>query len=245
MANQEYFFIGYVGKTNATAADYSKVSTRDLTKMMKLQAKRLNERLASLERAGMTVGSYAYSEAKKWAYDSTKSGGAQSGFMRQQEQPRFETASYTYDSEGVRGRKRTRQEIIEQLIKMQKFESYKSSTVSGVKSALEARWENLKKMGAVTDDSKEDFMALMLADSYELIKRYYGSETASYIVSHYSDKAVSTFIEKHPELFSDSSSIKGEGWELESRFEEWHSKNWDDASDTMQDTESLLDDDNY
>jgi len=242
----EYFFQGYVGKANATAADYANMSTRDLTKLMKLQAKRLNERLASLERAGITVGSYAYRQAEVWAADSMKSGGSKMGFMRQQEKPRFETASYKYDDMGVRGEKKTREEIIEQLLAMQKFESLRSSTVSGAKSGVEARWEKLKEAGAVDEqDNKKDYMALMMSDNYAIIANYYRSQTALRIVSHYSERSVSTFIEQHPILFSLSSDILGEGYELEQRFADWYNQNWDETSDTLQDTSSLLDDIDY
>lgn len=228
MEEREYFFIGYTGNRKLKESDFSKYSLQELKNMMKSQAKRLNTRLATLEKNNMRSG-YAYEQAKLYAFDKRQ-------YMRSQEQPRFETAVNVYadvDGGQMKVRERTREEIVEQLIAMGKWESYTTSTVSGMFETYKAKFEEMKKHGYTK--SFEEFVEVATADAYETIRSYYGSDTADYIVSSYSDKAVSSFIAAHPDLFSKSNKFQGQGGLLEGYFEQWYENNWENTAETVSD----------
>lgn len=234
MDDREYFFIGYTGDRNLSSKDFTKYSMQELKNMMKAQAKRLNTRLSALESKGMT-SSYAYQKAAQMAYDATHTSKAHYQFMREQEKPRFETAVNVYeDVDGgqmkvrEKVRERTRTEIIEQLIEMGKWESYKSSTVSGMMEAFQKRFENMQEHGYT--GTFEEYAALVTNDAYDTISCYYGSDTAAYIVSTYSEESVNAFIEKHPEFFKSSNPLDSQGGMLESEFAAWYKANWEDTS---------------
>lgn len=240
MDDREYFFIGYTGNRNLSEKDFSKYSMQELKNMMKSQAKRLNTRLSTLESKGMT-SSYAYQKAVQMAYDATHTHKAHYEFMREQEKPRFETAVNVYenvDGGQMKVRERTRAEIIEQLIEMGKWESYKSSTVSGMMEAFQKRFENMQEHGY--KGTFNEYADLVTNDAYDTISRYYGSDTAAYIVSTYSEEAVDAFISKHPEFFTNNNPLDGQGGMLESEFSAWYEANWEDTS-SVSDEESVTD----
>ena len=227
----EHFFIGYTGNRNLKESDFSKYSLQELKNMMKSQAKRLNTRLATLEKNSMKTG-YAYQQAKLYAFDRRQ-------YMRSQDQPRFETAVNVYeevDGGIMKTRERTREEIIEQLMAMGKWESYTTSTVSGMMETYEAKYEEMKKHGY--EKSFEEFVNVVTADAYEIIRSYYGSDTADVIVSSYSEQAVDAFIAAHPDLFSKANPFNSQGGLLEGYFENWYNANWENTAETISDEEA-------
>lgn len=239
--DKEKFSLGYQGNANLSEKDFSNYSMQELKNMMKAQAKRLNTRLSALENSGMK-SSYAYQKAKQMAYDATKSKKAVYQFMREQEQPRFETAVNVYeDVDGgmMKTRERTRAEIIEQLIYMGKWESYESSTVSGMVGRFKEKFDAMKEHGFT--GTFDEYVSLVTTDAYETIRHYYGSDTAIYITSKYSNKAVDSFIDSHPEYFSKSSPIGNEGLTFEDIFETWYEANWEDTSSITEEEIGITD----
>lgn len=204
-------------------SSYSKYSYQELTDMMISQAKRLNTRLSALEKANMRTG-YAYTEARKYMWDKRQ-------YMGDQERPRFSRSKYVYEEKNgkrVRGRMRTREEIIEQLADMTKWESYTTSTVSGMMAMYEAKYENVKNQGFT--GSFEDYVELRTNEAFETIAKYYGYETAYVIVENNEEKAVNAFIEAHPEFFRKDNPLDNQGSILESEFSSWYEANWEDTS---------------
>lgn len=232
---KDNFSLGYQGNENLTTKDFAKYSMQELKNMMKAQAKRLNTRLSALENNGMK-SSYAYQKAKQMAYDATKSKKAVYQFMREQEQPRFETAVNVYenvDGGQMKVRARTRAEIIEQLIYMGKWESYESSTVSGMLGRFKDKFDIMKERGFT--GTFDEFVSISTTDAYETIRHYYGSDTAINIITKYGEKAADAFIAAHPEYFSKNSPIGSESLTFEDIFETWYEANWEDTSSITED----------
>lgn len=227
----EYFKMGYVGNPNLQASDFAKYSMQELKNMMKSQAKRLNTRLSSLEKNNMT-GAYAYEKAKEWAFDNV------AGTHERSNVPRFETRVNVYDDAGLWVRDRTRDEIIEQLIKMGKWESYSTSTVSGVLAVYEKKYENMKQHGYT--GTMEDFISMATTSAYEIIYKYYKSEAANYICNTYGENAAQAFIDAHPEYFTWSCPLVGNGLAIETIFEGWYEANWQTTADAQYTEEDFL-----
>lgn len=232
----EYFKMGYVGNPNLKASDFAKYSMQELKNMMKSQAKRLNTRLSSLEKNHMT-GAYAYETAKRWAFDNV------AGTHERSNVPRFETRVNVYDDAGLWVRDRTRDEIVEQLIKMGKWESYSTSTVSGVMAVYENKYEYLKQHGF--NGTLEDYINTATTDAHATIQAYYGSTTADYIISTYGETAAQAFIDTHPECFTADCPIvrknnEGMGGALESIFKDWYEANWQTTADAQYTEEDFL-----
>lgn len=219
----EYFKIGYVGNPNLKESDFARYSMQELKNMMKTQAKRLNTRLSSLEKEGMT-GGYAYEKANLWAFDE------EAGLHSRTGKPRFETRVNVYDDSGLFTRERTRQEIIEQLVRMGKWESYSTSTVSGMMAMYHEKYENMKEHGF--NGTFEQFIDTATSDAYETIRKYYGSDTAEYIVSQ-GESAAEAFIEAHPEYFTNDNPFDGQGGLLESAYAAWYQANWETVTDII------------
>lgn len=239
----DYFFIGYTGNKKAKVSDYSNYSTQELKNMMKSQAKRLNTRLATLEKENMR--GYAYQQAQRFAHDELQ-------YMRgSDEQPRFKTAvneylqikSYeTIDGKqqevyiDVKDRERTREEIIEQLVAMEKWESLTTSTVSGMMETYEAKYEEVKKRDPSL--TFEKYVDIATSNAYDIIQTYYGSTTAYEIVKTYGNTAASAYIADNPELFQADNKFNGQGLTLFNHFTDWYKDNWENTRDSVSDEEA-------
>ncbi len=234
MADKEYFFQGYVGNRKLKEEDFSKYTMKQLKNMMKAQAKRLNTRLASLEKGKMT-GGYAYRELQTWAFDEKE------GVHTRNRTPRFETRVSVYEaSDGgeYKIRDRTRAEIIEQLINMGKWESYRTSTVSGMMATYEAKHKELSKKGI--NVPFEDYVSMATTDAFSTIAKYYGESTAETIINEYGESAADAFISQHPDYFQKANPLNGQGLTLELIFDDWYQANWEHVTELVESEEDFI-----
>lgn len=245
MADKEYFFQGYVGNAKAKPKDFEGYTLQELKNQMKTLAKRLNTRLATLEKENVWGSSYAHGVARKYAFDEAE-------FMRTgaEESPRFVTAVNKYDSNDMYERARTREEIIEQLVAMEHFESLTESTVSGMMSKYKAMYDYRKKHDKEYTLTFDEYISQIKSKAYDLIAKYYGYETADAVYDlHRADEesesennaAVDAYVQEHPENFRKDNPLNSEGELLIQQYDSWYEDNWEDVKTTPEQDKSILD----
>ena len=113
----------------------------------------------------------------------------------------------------------------------------KAQIESGIITNLQQiDWERITDR--YEEKSFEEFVNVVTADAYEIIRSYYGSDTADVIVSSYSEQAVDAFIAAHPDLFSKANPFNSQGGLLEGYFENWYHANWENTAETISDEEA-------
>lgn len=257
MAQKQYFFQGYKGNPKVNASDFSHYTDRELKQMMKVKATRLNTRLASLERENISGSSYAHMNARVYTYDKMEFMRPDSNISADEiKHPRFKTnvAEYEeginiYDSRSRKAglkRERTREEIIEQLVAMEHFESLTESTVSGMMAKYKAKYDYQKAHDPSYTETFDDYISKVKSESYQLIAKYYGYETADHVYAlHATDTnngaAVDNFIASNPEYFRKDNSLQSQGGLLLSEYASWYEANWEDVNTTPEEDKSILD----
>lgn len=235
----------YTGKGYRELKSYTDQEIKNLIHTM---GKRLNQRLSELEKQGLAKSSLAYSEAKTWSFDAREG-------MRDLPFKRDEKGNVVLDKKGkpvrdtdyIKPRFRTdvtgrsRKEMVEQLERMMKWESMKTSTKTGIMEGWYQRYGTSKKRGY--KGTFEEYVQQGIVNAWMTIANIYGSETADYCLMTFGRKACEEYIKEHPDEFEEENNPNGcMGYVLEAKMQEWYEANWRDTEDEDFDYESVMDD---
>ena len=226
----------YIGSGYKELKSYSDKELKDMIHSM---GKRLNQRLSELEKQGLAKSSQAYSEAKTWSYDAREG-------MRELPLKLDAKGNVVRDTDYIKPRFRTdvtgrsRKEMLEQVERMMKWESMKTSTKSGIMEGWYKRYQTSQKRGY--KGTFEQYVEQGTVNAWMTIAKIYGSETADYCVTFFGDKACEEYIRTHREEFDEENPNSSMGYVLESKMQEWYEANWHDTEDDDFDYGSVMDD---
>ena len=234
--------------TGSGYSDIKSYSDQEIKNLIHSMGKRLNQRLSELEKQGLAKSSQAYSEAKTWAFDARE--GLRDLPFKRDGQGKIMTdrsGKPVRDTDYIKPRfrtdvtGRTRKEMEEQLERMMKWESMKTSTRTGIMEGWYSRYKTSQQRGY--KGTFEEYVERGTVNAWVTIAKIYGSDTADYCVITFGNEACTEYINNNPEEFEDENNPNGGmGYVLEQKMLEWYEANWRDTEDEGIDYESVMDD---